>query len=192
MSAIKRKCAACEKEDDESLLETKAESASAPAHSDVATAPTRVHKVLSSPGQPLAPETRAFFEPRFGYDFSRVRVHADQPAAESARAVDAEAYTVGRHLVFGAGAYRPTTGEGQRLLAHELAHVVQQGGVDAMGAALPVAPASGALEAGRSARAVTPGAAAPSVQRKVLVKPPSAASQIGVADQVAPGRFLRG
>ena len=65
-------------------------------------------------------------EPRFGHDFSRVRVHADTGAAESARAVDAQAYTVGSDVVFGTGQYRPQTGTGQRLLAHELAHVVQQ------------------------------------------------------------------
>jgi hypothetical protein len=67
-------------------------------------------------------------EARFGYDFSRVRVHTDATAAESARAVQALAYTVGEDIVFGAGRYAPATGAGQRLLAHELTHVVQQGG----------------------------------------------------------------
>jgi len=66
-------------------------------------------------------------EPRFGHDFSNVRVHTDSKAAESAGAVDALAYTVGRDVVFGAGQYMPGTREGQRLLAHELTHVVQQG-----------------------------------------------------------------
>jgi hypothetical protein len=88
--------------------------------------PPVVREVLRSPGQALDPGTRAFMEPRFGYDFSRVRVHADARAAESARAVDALAYTVGPHVVFGRRQYAPQTGEGQRLLAHELAHVVQQ------------------------------------------------------------------
>jgi len=82
--------------------------------------------VLSSPGQPLDAATRAFFEPRFGHDFSRVRVHADQRAAQSARAVNALAYTVGSDVSFGTGQYRVNTAEGRRLLAHELAHVVQQ------------------------------------------------------------------
>jgi len=65
-------------------------------------------------------------ESRFGYDFSQVRVHAGDEAAESARAINAAAYTRGRHVVFGPGQYRPGTTEGQHLLAHELTHVVQQ------------------------------------------------------------------
>jgi hypothetical protein len=92
-----------------------------------AVAPPIVHEVLHSPGQPLDGATRAFMEPRFGHDFGRVRVHTDARAAEAARAVRALAYTVGRDVTFGAGRYAPETGEGQRLLAHELTHVVQQG-----------------------------------------------------------------
>jgi hypothetical protein len=88
--------------------------------------PSIVHEVLRSPGQPLDAAARAFFEPRFGHDFSQVRVHADGRAAESARAVNAFAYTVGRDVVFGAGQYGPHTHHGKRLLAHELTHVVQQ------------------------------------------------------------------
>ena len=91
--------------------------------------PPIVHDVLSSPGQPLDAGTRAFMEPRFGHDFSQVRVHMDARAAESARAVNALAYTVGRDVVFGKGEYEPGTSEGKRLMAHELTHVVQQGGV---------------------------------------------------------------
>ena len=90
--------------------------------------PPIVHDVLSSPGQPLDRDTRAFMESRFGHDFSGVRVHADARAAQSARAVSALAYTVGRDVVFGSGQYRPGTMMGKRLLAHELTHVVQQGG----------------------------------------------------------------
>jgi len=89
--------------------------------------PPIVHEVLRSPGQPLDPATRGFMEPRFGHDFSRVQVHSDARGAESAQAVKALAYTAGRHLVFGAGQYSPTTASGRRLLAHELAHSVQQG-----------------------------------------------------------------
>jgi hypothetical protein len=89
-------------------------------------APPIVHEVLRSPGRPLNPSTREFMESRFGHDFSHVRVHADGRAAESARAVNALAYTVGRNVVFGAGQYQPGTSEGKRLLAHELAHTVQQ------------------------------------------------------------------
>jgi hypothetical protein len=88
--------------------------------------PAIVHDVLRSPGQPLDGGTRAFMEPRFGHDFSKVRVHADAPAAESAEAINAQAYTVGRDVVVGDGKYQPWTTEGRKLLGHELAHVVQQ------------------------------------------------------------------
>jgi len=79
-------------------------------------------------GQPLPESTRAFFEPRFGYDFSQVRVHTDARAAEAAHAVGARAFTVGRDVVFGARQFEPGTSEGRRLLAHELTHVIQQKG----------------------------------------------------------------
>jgi len=92
-------------------------------HSEV---PPIVHDVLRSPGQQLDAETRAFMEPRFGHDFHNVRVHADAHAADSARAVNSLAYTAGRDVVFGVGRYAPATSEGRRLMAHELAHVVQQ------------------------------------------------------------------
>jgi Domain of unknown function (DUF4157) len=78
-------------------------------------------------GQRLAEPVRAFFESRFGYDFSQVHVHSDARAAESARAVNALAFTTGRDIVFGTGNYSPQTTEGKRLLAHELTHVIQQG-----------------------------------------------------------------
>ena len=83
---------------------------------------------LKGQGQPLPMPVRAFFEPRFGYDFSQVRVHTDSRASESARAVNALAYTVGRDIVFGSGQYMLGTESGKRLLAHELTHVVQQRG----------------------------------------------------------------
>ena len=89
-------------------------------------APASVHSVLSSPGQPLPASTRAFFEPRFGQDLGEVRVHTDGAAQQSARDVSALAYTVGSHVVFDAGRYAPHSTEGQKLLAHELTHVVQQ------------------------------------------------------------------
>jgi outer membrane protein OmpA-like peptidoglycan-associated protein len=85
-----------------------------------------VQEVLNSPGSPLDADTRVFMESRFGHDFGRVRVHTDVQASESARAVDASAYTVGHDIVFDAGRYAPRTRAGQRLLAHELAHVTQQ------------------------------------------------------------------
>jgi peptidoglycan/xylan/chitin deacetylase (PgdA/CDA1 family) len=94
--------------------------------SSVSEVPPIVQEVLRSPGQELNVETRAFMEPRFGHDFSGVRVHTDVVAAESARQLKALAYTVGRNIVFENGRYRPETLAGQRLLAHELTHVAQQ------------------------------------------------------------------
>jgi hypothetical protein len=88
-------------------------------------APESVRSVLRSPGAALDAAARSFLEPRFGHDFSRVRVHADDAAARSAYDVGAAAYTVGTHIAFGAGRYAPATGPGRKLLAHELAHVVQ-------------------------------------------------------------------
>lgn len=90
--------------------------------------PPIVHEVFNSPGQPLDPKTCTFMESRFGHDFSRVRVHSGAAAEQSARAVNALAYTSGRDMVFGVGQYAPHTSTGQHLLAHELAHVVQQDG----------------------------------------------------------------
>jgi len=92
----------------------------------VETVPESVSEVLRSPGQPLDLATRAFLEPSFGHDFSRVRIHADGMAGESAQAVQARAYTVGHHVAFAAGHYAPSSEGGLRLLSHELAHVVQQ------------------------------------------------------------------
>jgi hypothetical protein len=91
--------------------------------------PPIVDEVLRSPGLPLDANTHAFMEPRFGHDFSDVRIHNDGKASESARAVSARAFTLGDHVVFAAGQYSPGTTEGQRLLAHELTHVIQQTGI---------------------------------------------------------------
>jgi hypothetical protein len=77
-------------------------------------------------GQPLAPSMRRFMEPRFGADFSGVRIHAGPDAMRTAHALNARAYTVGRDVMFGAGQYVPDTTEGRKLLAHELVHTVQQ------------------------------------------------------------------
>jgi hypothetical protein len=86
-----------------------------------------VRNVVRLPGQALDIETQSFFEPRFGYDFSDVRIHADGAAGASARSVGALAYTIGSHVVFDAAQYSPRSDWGRRLLAHELAHVIQQG-----------------------------------------------------------------
>lgn len=90
-------------------------------------APPIVHEVIRSSGRSLDAATREFMEPRFGHDFSGVRVHTDAKAVESAVAVNAQAYTVGQHLVFGRDQYQPQTQQGSLLLAHELTHVLQQG-----------------------------------------------------------------
>jgi len=116
---LQRKCAECE-QDEEQLQRKETGPAS--------TAPPVVHEVLRSPGQPLDPATRAFMEPRFGHDFAKVRVHTDTKAASSARAVNAQAYTVGNSIVFDSGRFNSHNQEGRRLLAHELTHVVQQSG----------------------------------------------------------------
>jgi hypothetical protein len=88
--------------------------------------PPIVDETIRHPGEPLDEATRRDLEPRFGVDLSTVRVHRDEAAGASARAVDAIAYTVGRDVVFGDGIYAPWTSTGRRLLAHELGHVVQQ------------------------------------------------------------------
>ena len=83
---------------------------------------------LRGGGQPLSPSLRAYFEPRFGHDFSSVRLHTDANGATAARSVSAKAFTLGSDVAFAAGQYSPETTSGKRLLAHELTHVVQQGG----------------------------------------------------------------
>jgi hypothetical protein len=96
---------------------------------------------LKGKGQPMPDSLRAFFEPRLGYDFNEVRIHTDRQAAESAKALNALAYTVERDVVFRSGQYQPGTGTGQRLIAHELAHVVQQqatGGMVSIPASLTI------------------------------------------------------
>src|SRR4029077_9193611 len=105
-------------------------------HAKPLSVPPIVHEVLEAPGQPLDVQTRAFMEPRFGHDFGHVRVHTDVKAADSARAVNALAYTVGRDIVFGAGRYAPDKSEGRGLVAHELAHVLQQSGAHSTSASL--------------------------------------------------------
>ncbi len=92
------------------------------------TAPASVEQALASPGRPLEPALRQDMEQRFGHDFSRVRVHTDAKAADSARVLNSVAYTVGEDVVFGAGHYAPQADKGRHLLAHELTHVVQQRG----------------------------------------------------------------
>jgi hypothetical protein len=135
---LQRKCDKCRKK--KPLLK-RATTSSSPE-----TVPPIVHEVLRSPGQPLDAKTRAFMEPRFGHDFSRIRLHTDAKAAESAQALNALAFTVGPNIVFGADRYAPMTREGQRLLAHEMTHVLQQEGYDALNPQLTVGSADDQFE----------------------------------------------
>ena len=158
-------CDKCRKES--SGLQRSACNVAAPA-----TVPRIVQEVLSSPGQPLDHGTRSWLEPKFGHDFSQVRVHTDQKAAESAEAVNAIAYTVGPDVVFGASHYEPRTQVGSHLLAHELTHVVQQSNSNSLAAqnAKPVSDPSDAaeLEAESAARRAMGG------DTVSILQPPSA------------------
>jgi hypothetical protein len=131
---LSRKCAACEKEEEkcaacegeEKTQTLRAKETETHGASVEHEAPAIVHEVLRSPGRPLDKPTRDFFEPRFGRDFSRIRLHTDERASLSATAVRARAYTVGSDIVFGAGEWSPRADRGRWLLAHELAHATQQ------------------------------------------------------------------
>ena len=103
-------------------------------------APASVDQALASPGRPLEPALRQDMEQRFGHDFSQVRVHSGAAAEQSARDVNAHAYTVGHNIVFGAGRFAPGTHEGRRLIAHELTHVVQQKGSPSRGIIIRLSP----------------------------------------------------
>jgi hypothetical protein len=112
-----------EEEEEEEILQTKGESSStAEVTSDIESGINS----LKASGQPLSGSLRNYFEPRFGYDFSGVRVHTGSKAAETASSINARAFTLGNDVVFSASNYSPETGEGKKLLAHELTHVVQQ------------------------------------------------------------------
>lgn len=110
-------------------------------------APPIVHEVLRSPGQPLDDDIRRLMESRFGQDFNHVRVHTDAKATESARTMEARAYTIGQDIAFGAGWYAPHTSMGQNLLIHEITHVVQQRSAPVLpGASIAVGPSDDAYE----------------------------------------------
>ncbi len=127
---IQRKCPKCQKglaglQDKDKKLQRKEVYSQTP---EVTPQTEANINALKGGGQPLPESTRSFYEPRFGHDLSKVRIHSDENAAEAARTVNARAFTAGRDVVFGKGEYTPQNGEGQRLLAHELVHVVQQSG----------------------------------------------------------------
>lgn len=112
--------------------------AQSPAPSSI---PAGVAKIAQSPGLPLETSTRQFMESGFGRDFGGVRVHTGPDAVQSARELDARAYTFGRNVAFGAGQYRPHTPEGRSLIAHELTHTIQQRGVQRMPTGVDRGPA---------------------------------------------------
>lgn len=118
---VQRKCQACEEEEkhvhrkENSSNEVQADSG---LHNYVSS--------LSSSGRQMSQASRSFFEPRFGHDFSNVKVHTDSIAAKSAQSINALAYTTGNNIVFNSGQYSPDTDSGKRLMAHELTHVIQQ------------------------------------------------------------------
>ena len=129
---VSRKCAACEQQVSRKRpaceAEEKLQKKGVGSQAGPADAPASVHEALRSPGQPLDAATRAYFEPRFGRDFSDVQVHSGPSAAQSAHDVNAHAYTVGHSIAFDSGRFDPGSREGRRLIAHELTHVAQQQG----------------------------------------------------------------
>lgn len=127
ISAVQRKCPHCEEEEklnkkniegDGGLNET--------GELEGDSGLTGYVNSLGNQGTPLDSSARNFFEPRFGYNFSNVRIHSDTAAAKSAQSINALAYTNGNNIVFNSGQYNPNSDSGKKLLAHELTHVVQQ------------------------------------------------------------------
>lgn len=146
-----------------------------------ATASPAIHSTLRAPSRPLDEGTRGLMEPRLGHRLDQVRIHADAQAASAAQAMDARAYTVGRHVVFGAGQYAPHSATGRALLAHELAHVAQQRNVDSGNLAshtmLPVSQPGDAaeVEAGRITSGALPASQATSTGAQIARAPAGSA-----------------
>src|SRR5690606_28139583 len=120
---VQRKCKHCE-EEEKRIHRKETDLVAPPVDEEFETYVTSLH----GRGTVLPQSERDFFEPRFGYDFSNVRIHTGSDAAQSADRINALAYTAGTHIVFNTGQYQPGSENGKRLLAHELTHVVQQGG----------------------------------------------------------------
>jgi len=161
--SAKGDCNQCDKEKNKQVLQRK--STGGPQPSSI---PPIVNQALSSPGRPLDRSTQSAMESRFGHDFSGVRIHDDPVAAESARAVNARAYTIGQDIAFDSGQYDPNSHSGSHLLAHELAHTVQQQGLQRAGNGVSMSHDSEYArlehEADSAAAAVTQGAT-PSLTR---------------------------
>jgi len=137
------------------------------------TAPASVDRVLASSGRPLEPVLRQDMEQRFGHDFSQVRVHSGMAAEQSARDVNADAYTVGHNIVFGMDRFAPGTHAGRRLISHELTHVVQQASVPVVSSSFEIADAESASEReadGAAAQTLSTGQLAGQAQPRAPVK----------------------
>jgi hypothetical protein len=138
-----------------------------------------VHGLALGPGRPLAAAQRAFFEPRVGEDLGGVRVHTDGHAGRAAEQLGARAFTIGQDIAFATAEYRPEVGEGRRLLAHEIAHVIQQRTADpGVLRRTPDGPGSPIGAAGPQAK--TPGRAAPPAAEQVSATP---LSPVGTLDE---------
>jgi hypothetical protein len=131
-AVVQRKCAACAAEEETAQQSSAAVSAGrvasggAGAHAASHDGAEGAARAVALGGAPLSRDLRAYFEPRFGRDLSTVRLHTGPVAAAAAERIDARAFTLGRNIGFARGEYAPDTGTGRRLIAHELAHVVQQ------------------------------------------------------------------
>ena len=121
-NTIERKCRDCEEEEKKKKIERK-ENDDGGVHASNNLS-SYVNN-LGNFGNPLSKEERNFYEPRFGYDFSKVRIHTDNTATQSAQRINARAYAFGNHIVFNTGQYSPKTKNGKEILGHELTHVVQ-------------------------------------------------------------------
>ena len=153
-SLVQRACDKCEEESEEMVQR---ESGTHATTLKVTNSVAADINAMNGGGSPLPATTRAFFEPRFGADFSQVRVHMDSHAASTANSIQAKAFTVGTNIAFGPGQYAPESGEGKQLLAHELTHVVQQNGSKVQRARSQAPPIATSV-----ARAITP----PLIQRQ--------------------------
>ena len=171
-SQVQRMCNECEEEEAGQKVQAKAAAAAGQAE-ELTDETLPAVAGMHGGGQPLAQPVRSFFEPRFGYDFSHVRVHTDAGASASARALSARAYTLGHDIVFGAGEYAPHTDDGNLLLAHELTHVIQQRG-SAHGKLKVESPSSDEVQAKRADAATGFGFTPPLVKQDLRVEVVSA------------------
>ena len=122
-NTLQRKCQACE-EEDKFVHRKEGDGSEVQGGHDL----DSYVGSLNSSGQSMSASSRQFFEPRFGHDFSNVKIHTGSVAAKSAQAINALAYTSGNNIVFNSGQYSPESDSGKKLMAHELTHVVQQSG----------------------------------------------------------------